>query len=403
MARQSKGPNYGDGGIRQDADGYFTAWLYIGKTLTRRRRSTIEAAETAYQELITLRGANVNVAQGAQAFRGYATYWFNEVYMQRDNSERSIRDCRDTIERYILPAIGTRRVMEIQHAELQQLLNNLRRRPKPLKPLSASVIQHVKSVLVQIFTKATSERLTRDNPALGLQAPKIKRPKKEAPTPEQVRRLLSTVEAHPTATVYHVMATLGTRLGETLALRRTDCNADFSEITIATAINYQTNKHSTPKDDSGRKLPVPPALQARLRAQWERVKPERDWGAMGLLFPSEAGTIKQPGNLEKEWGGYLFRRKTKNGTKEYTYPGWREKAGLPDDMVMHDFRKFVATTLEGLLVDQRIIGHILGHGAKNVTELYMLRHEASMRRALEMLEGELWGMEETQEGHGNGR
>jgi hypothetical protein len=59
-------------------------------------------------------------------------------------------------------------------------------------------------------------------------------------------------------------------------------------------------------------------------------------------------------------------------------------------MVLHDLRKFVATTLEGLLIEQRIIGHILGHGAKNVTERYMQRHMAAMRRALELLEEELW-------------
>jgi integrase len=66
---------------------------------------------------------------------------------------------------------------------------------------------------------------------------------------------------------------------------------------------------------------------------------------------------------------------------------------LPDGTTLHDLRRFLATTLEDLDVGQRTIGHILGHGAKNVTERYIRRNLPTMRRALEKLEAVIWAID----------
>ncbi len=45
------------------------------------------------------------------------------------------------------------------------------------------------------------------------------------------------------------MAILGLRIGEALALRRIDCNSDFTEVKINQAIGYLSNEIGTPKSE----------------------------------------------------------------------------------------------------------------------------------------------------------
>jgi integrase len=184
------------------------------------------------------------------------------------------------------------------------------------------------------------------------------------------------------------MITLGLRLGEALAVRRQDFNADFSELMINQALNFHTAQASTPKRESVRLLAMPPHLQARCKAHWTALLEQRgdpDFANHGIFCPSEAGTPIQPRNFERMWAG-----QTKNGK---FYPGMNQKAGLPESTVLHDLRAFTATMLVETEAPAVVVGHVLGHGAKNVTELYMRRYLPTMRRALEKFEALVWGID----------
>jgi integrase len=112
------------------------------------------------------------------------------------------------------------------------------------------------------------------------------------------------------------------------------------------------------------------------------------------LFPSEAGTPIQPRNFERTWGGQWKKIHRKGSVERTFFPGFKQRAKLPEETTLHDLRRFMATTLEDLDVGQRTIGHILGHAAGNVTEKYIKRHLPTMRRALEKLERAIWGESE---------
>lgn len=378
---------YGSGSVYENKDGSYTAQAYSGGKLVRRRCATREAAEAALAELNQKKAAGVDLPAGAQTVETFVNYWYNEVVMQREIKPRTRQHYLDTCERYILPALGMRRLDSITGEDLQTLLNDMRRRPKPLKALSAQTVNHAHGVLKQIFTKAWSMHYLLYNPAADLEVPKVKRQRKDAPTAAQVRAFLAAIEGYRLATAYHVMATLGTRLGETLAIRRIDIDFDAAILTINEQTSYHTNTAAPTKNDHPRPLPIPPRLLARLRAQWESVRPEAEWKNHGLLFPSADGTRKQPSNFEKEWHGWTER---KNGAPAKYRPGLRELGKLPDDTTIHDFRRFCATSIGGMDVNTATIGHILGHGAANVTELYIRRMLSTMRRALEAHERELW-------------
>lgn len=402
MAKKRK-PNeradYGTGSIYQNKDGSFTVAVrpWRGAKPIRRRAPDRASAEALKAELIKLRSAKVNLVKGAQPVEDFTAYWYGEVYLQRGRAERSNKHTLDMLELHILPVIARRPLMEVSYAELQALLNNLRRRQRPLGP---QTIHHVYSVLKQVFGKALQMEYIERDPTIGLEMPDIVRSEKPSLTIAHVQALLTAVEGHPHAVAYHLMAFLGLRLGEALAVRRTDFNTDFSEVYITQAVDYHTHEMGTPKRESKRRLPVPTRLAALCRAQWGWVREGQhdsapDFTHQGLLIPSETGTPIQSSNFEKLWRGYTVRRRGKRA-KTYTYQGFREKAGLPDGSTLHDLRRFLATALEDLDVGQRTIGHILGHKAKNVTEVYIRRNLPTMRRALEKLEAAVWADKEDQ-------
>lgn len=403
--RKDKGDEkheYGSGSILDNPDGSKTVQIYIYGKLVRRRAPDRPTAEIIKAELNEQKRAGIDIRRGSQPVEDFTDYWFNEVYLQRDRSERSQRHTLDMLELHILPVIARRPLNAVSHEELQHLLNDLRRRPKPKKPLSAQTVHHVYSVLKQVFGKAFQMHLIKYDPTVGLELPEIAREEKPALTVKQVRAVLDLVEGHPYALVFHLMATLGLRLGEALALRRTDFNSDFTEVHVRQAISYHTLKMGKPKRDSVRRVPVPPRLSACCQKQWESVKtrlhdPTPDFQEGGLLAPSETGTAIQPSNFEKAWHGYTERRMRKKGKIERYHPGFRELAGLPSDATLHGFRSFVATMLEDLDVSQRTIRHILGHGAKNVTERYIKRYLPTLRRGLEKLEAAMWADQDKKE------
>jgi integrase len=380
----------GEGSIYPEPGGGFRVQVYINGEAVRRRVSNSEEAEQVKQELIQLRDSGTEALRGLESVEKFVNYWFQEVYTQRDVKERSVDHTTSMIVLHILPVIGDKALSSVTHAQLQKLLNDMRRRKAPLKPLAAQTVRHVHSVLKQVFGKAKAMNLIERDPSEDLEVPKIKRAARPALTIEQVRQLLGVVDSSDAgarlAPAFHLMATLGLRLGEALGVRHDDFSVDFSTLTISQQISYHSKEQVAPKSDaSARTLPVPPRLQALIAKHWYRGNQP-----VGLLFPTESGGPTAPRNFEHLWAGYTSRRKRLKGLVEVRYPGMKELAGLPVETTLHDLRRFVATTLEDLEVGQRTIGHILGHQAGNVTEGYIKRNLPTLRRALEKLEAALW-------------
>lgn len=389
MAKKKERGEYGQGSVYANPNGSFTVAIRPrkGAKPIRRTASNRAAAEALRTRLLEDRDHGVDIEKGSQSFEDFTDYWYNEVYLQRGRSARQDKHTFDMLELHILRVLTGRVLMDINHAECQQLINDLRRRPAPKKPLSPQTIHHVYSVMKQVFGKAFAMGYIRRDPTVDLELPEIDREQKIPLTIAQVRRLASVIEEHPAAVVFHLMFTLGLRIGEALAIKRTDFSTDFSELKINEALDYHTSKAGAPKRKSRRLLAVPTQLQARCAAHWAAVLKRQEDSAPdflnhGIFCPSETGTPIQPRNFERVWAG-----QTKN--KKF-YLGMKQKAKMPDGTVLHDLRAFVTTMLVDVDAQPIVISHILGHGAKNVTEQYMRRHLPTMRRALEKFEVLVW-------------
>ncbi len=85
------------------------------------------------------------------------------------------------------------------------------------------------------------------------------------------------------------------------------------------------------------------------------------WGEQRMIFPSKAGTCRDPGNFNKQW-----RRV-------------RDELGVPD-VTSHSFRKSVATTTDDAGFSARVGADQLGHAKVSMTQdRYMRRGQGPYR------------------------
>jgi integrase len=280
MAKRPKGKasggrgKRGEGSIYPEPGGGYRVQVYINGEAVRRRVSNSEEAEQVKAELIKLRDSGTEVLQGLESVEKFVNYWFQEVYTQREIKDRSVDHTIAMIRLHILPVIGDKALSSVTHKQLQKLLNDMRRRPAA-QAVVGSNGRHVYSVVKQVFGKAKAMNLITLDPSEDLEVPKIKRAARPALTIEQVRQLLAVVDSSDAgarlAPAFHLMATLGLRIGEALGVRREDFSPDFDVLSIAQQISYHSVEQVAPKSDaSARTLPVPPRLAARLHAHWVR-------------------------------------------------------------------------------------------------------------------------------------
>jgi len=84
------------------------------------------------------------------------------------------------------------------------------------------------------------------------------------------------------------------------------------------------------------------------------------WGEQTMIFPSTAGTWRDPDNFNKQW------RKVRDGL------------GVPD-VTSHSFRKSVATLIDDTGLSARIGADQLGHAKVSMTQDRYMRRGAEAR------------------------
>ena len=180
---------------------------------------------------------------------------------------------------------------------------------------------------------------------------------------EQLRGLLPGLRAsdycreHDLADPFTILIATGLRRGELLALRWSDYDEAAGTLTVSGKVVRVTGKGLLRDDDTksaaGRRTVALPkfaieALAARRRLPYLGEHPT-------IMFPSTAGTWRDPNNFGRDW-----RRV-------------REQLGLPE-VTTHSFRKSVATLIDDRGLSARIGADQLGHARPSMTQdVYMAR------------------------------
>lgn len=213
----------------------------------------------------------------------------------------------------------------------------------------------------------------------GAKASKKKQKGAPALTADQLRDLLTKLgesdycQKADLVDAAKLMMATGLRRSELLGLRWIDFDEDAATLSVVGKLVRQHGQglvwEEFPKSEAGlRTVPLPGYAVAVLAAR--RNKPFM--GEQKMIFPSTAGTWRDPDNFNGQW-----RRA-------------RESLGVPD-VTSHSFRKSLATLIDDEGLSARIGADHLGHAKVSMTQdTYMARGRVHPQVA-DMLDRAIFG------------
>jgi len=233
--------------------------------------------------------------------------------------------------------LGGVRVGEASTARLDAALRSMR------AAHGATMAKQAKTILRGALQLAVIANVLGANPVRDVQPLRAKRQPKGAValTAGELRELLDKLGAsqfcrdHDLVDPITLLIATGRRRSELLALRWTDFDPDAGTLTVAGTLVRVTGNGLVRVDETktaaGRRtLPLPRFAVDILSAR--RAVPY--FGEQPVIFPSTAGTLRDPNNFGKQWRTV------------------REDLGVPE-VTTHSFRKTVATLIDDPLSRDR--------------------------------------------------
>lgn len=379
------------GSIRERGPKQYEVRIFLGyetdpKTGQRSRRNhtktfaTLKEAKRYLSKKVTEKDDGTFIEPSRETLSKYLTRWLEGKKIR----ERTRSDYKGVIERYIIPALGNRKLSELNAVEIELLYNNMGA-PKEAggMGLSAGTIHHVHTVLNSALKKAVKQRLIAHNPAEATERPTVERLSVEQQgftslTPEQAITFLQAAKSFPGDpdvieaqgadprtgeddryyALFVVLLMTGARPGEALALQWSDLELEKGLLHVRrTLVNRSgVGKHfALPKTKkSARTLDLPEiavqALKEHRRKQLEeRLAAGPAWEDGDLVFPTVIGTPSEHQNIVNRHFKPLLKA-----------------AGLPD-VRLYDLRHSYTSLRHALGHSLLQISRGLGHSTIKLT------------------------------------
>lgn len=256
---------------------------------------------------------------------------------------------RRDLDRYILPAFGSRRADTVTAAAIQTWLGTELDTYAP-----SSVHRHYRTIR-RMYAWAIAAGLARSNPCDGVNPPRIVRQDVEVFTVEQVEAIAANITPRYRAMIL-VAAYGGLRLGEVTGLRRRD--VDGASVMVVGQVQKQVRTGTTKTLSSRRRVALPASVAAELAAHLDRYTGPGD---DDLVFVNQLG---KP--IGHSWRGSVWapacvkagmgKRAIKNGKPSY--------AGVPKP---HNLRHTMASLAITAGAHPKVIQQRLGHSSITVT------------------------------------
>jgi integrase len=335
MAQEKR--QYGSGCLIEKGKEWAIRWreLEIAPDGTTRRALRYERfGPMSRREASQILARKVAAASGNKAptrsrvtFRTLASEWETTVLPMYKHSTQKHR--RFMLKKHLLPRFGDEAVCDITRQEIQVYVAHLTR-----EGYAPKSIDHIHDVLSAVLRTAVKWGHLQDNPARGVDLPKLKtvRPK-WALTLQQAAALLEKLSPLGRAMVGLAVLS-GLRRGELFALRWQDIDAEARVLTVREAVYDMT--FDTPKTEAGlRQIPLSEAALGFI-GEWKQRragKTEPD----ALVFSTRTGKAISPNNVLRRtifpackaldlpratW--LTFRR---------TYSSWSHDKGVPGKVI----------------------------------------------------------------------
>lgn len=370
MAQRKR--QYGSGCLLEKGKGWAIRWreLEIAPDGTTKRALRYETlGRMSRREASEILAQKVAAASGSKAptrsrvtFRTLANEWQATVLPMYKHSTQKHR--RFMLKKHLLPRFGDKALSELTRQEIQMYVAHLTQ-----EGYAPKSIDHIHDVLSAVLRTAVKWGHLQDNPARGVDLPKLKtvRPK-WALTPPQAAALLKALP--PLARAMVGLAILsGLRRGELFALRWQDIDEHTRVLTVREAVYDGT--FGTPKTEAGlRQIPLSD-LAMELIGEWKQRTPKTEREA--LVFSTRTGKSISPNNV----------------LRRAIFPAC-EALGLPHATWL-TFRRTYSSWSHDKGVPGKVIAQLMGHANVDTTlNVYTQVLDGSMRAAIDKVGGELF-------------
>jgi integrase len=273
------------------------------------------------------------------------------------------RSYRETVERYIRPAIGHVPLAKVEPEQVQRMLSSLTARGD----LSPTTVRYAYAVLrIALGRALKSGRVVRN--VCTLIDPPAKAHRELKPlSGQQVRDFLAGIAGDRLEALYLAALGTGLRQGELLALRWQDVDLERGELAVTHTLQRGTRALAEPKTDRARRtLRIPRQVTAALLAHWSQ---QSIVPLAGLIFTTQRGTALNSRNVTRYLQRHLAR------------------LGLPHQR-FHDLRHAFATLMIESGEDLGVVSRILGHADLATTaDVYAHLTPAMLERAADRMDG----------------
>lgn len=258
---------------------------------------------------------------------------------------KSVANDKTMLSRFILPALGTHKVFEIEHRDIQLLHNSLR--PTPYQA------NRVLSLLSKMFELSIKWNWRRNNPVKGVE--KFYEEKRYRwLSDDELKKLTTALDSHPNqiaANAIRLQLLTGARIGEVLTAKWTDF--DF-ERRVWVKPSHHTKQKRTEH------LPLSGAATELLVAHRDTSSSQSDF-----LFPGK-NSQNPIVDLKRFWRSVM------------------SSAGI-EDYRIHDNRHTHASQLVSSGMSLAIVGRLLGHTNPITTQRYAHLADDPLREAAEIM------------------
>ncbi len=356
----------GEGSITLRKDGKWLASLKIGMNADGKPKYKYLYGDTQKEAIQKLEELKLTLNMGIQVERGDITV---EKWCQNwmDKYKKKLRPTTKTsyynnIRIHINPYIGGVPLNKLETGQIQYMLDKAYNNGEN----SISLFIKVYNVLNGALKQAVKNKMIKTNPCEDIAFPEDNTKTMTVFTVEEQKAFVKALEGERYKVLFMSYLYTGARLGELPALTWKDINFDkhYIDINKKTAVihNYYAEGKKTElqvqdyckSKSSKRKIYITDMLINLLKEHREQQKAEfqtigKEWRSESLVFPTSAGTILHPRNIQTIFERIRKKAKIEHGT-------------------MHTLRHTYATRCFEADIGIKIVSEQLGH--KNVKITY---------------------------------
>ncbi len=337
-----------------------------GKRRQRTRRfKTKREAQAGLTEWLAEIDKGTAVDRSRQTVSDLLEYWM-EAYARHNVRATTLEGYGYTINRHIIPSLGSIPLQKLTPAHLQQFYAD-----KLASGCGPRVVQLCHLRLRQALAMAEKLGLVARNVADVVAAPRVPHNEMQTWSVEEAQAFLAVAKESHYGPIWLVAMNTGMRRGELLGLRWQDIDWGNGVLHVRQAVVMLHGKPTiqAPKSRSAHRViplegPVIEALREhRTRQNERRLALGAAWHDHQLVFPSEIGTPVNARNLDREYRVLISR------------------AGV-SPIRIHDIRHTFVTLALASGSNLKALSELLGHAKTSITMDLYAHAQTGERRAV---------------------